>query len=154
MSIRLQMMEQMRDLHLRMHRLFNDRMRERGASLAQLKMLMTIERGGSVRSTDICEVLGQAPRTVTEAIDGLERDGLVVRSPDPNDRRAKRISLTESGKAVIREVEPHKEAFIAQFCEVLSEEDQLAFLRTLEVLNDRLVEMGAPRSLLGPGAPE
>lgn len=146
-------MEQLRDLHLRMHRLFNDRMRERGASLAQLKMLMVIERGGSMRSTDICELLGQAPRTVTEAIDGLEREGLAVRRPDPNDRRAKRISLTEAGEAMIREVEPHKDAFIAQFFEVLDDEQQSALLRTLEVLNDRLVEMGAPRSLGDPEAP-
>ncbi len=151
-SIRLQSMEQLRDLHLRMHRLFNDRMRAQGASLAQLKILLAIKRGGSVRSTDICEVLGQAPRTVTEAIDALEREGLALRSPDPNDRRAKRISLTEAGEAVIREVEPHKDAFIAQFFEVLDDEQQSAFLQTLEILNDRLVEMGAPRSLGEPGA--
>ena len=149
-SIRFQTMEQMRDLHMRMHRLFNDRMRAQGASLAQLKVLHYIERFGSVRSTDICDALGQAPRTVTEAVDGLERDGLAVRMPDPNDRRAKRISLTEAGRAVIREVEPHKEAFIAQFFSVLNDEDQEHLLRTLEVLNERLVEMGAPRTLGEP----
>jgi len=91
MSVQHELMEQMRDLHLRMHRLFNDRMRAQGASLAQLKLLLLIERCGEMRSTDIAEALGQAPRTVTEAVDAAERDGLVVRNPDPSDRRAKRI---------------------------------------------------------------
>ncbi|TCM15728.1 DNA-binding MarR family transcriptional regulator [Novosphingobium sp. PhB165] len=146
------MMEQLRDLHLRMYRLFNERMRAQGASLAQIKLLLLIERGGSVRSTDICDALGQAPRTVTEAVDGLEREGLAVRNPDPDDRRAKRISLTEAGRALIREVEPHKDAFTAQFFEVLTDADQASFLRILETLNDRLVDMGAPRALGGPTA--
>ena len=143
MIIRHQLLEQMRELHLRMHRLFNDRMRAQGASLAQLKLLSLIERSGPIRSTDIADALGQAPRTVTEAVDGLERDGLVVRTPDPLDRRAKRISLTEEGHAVIRAVAPHKEAFSAQLFEVLGEDDQNRFLSILETLNERLVEMGA-----------
>lgn len=143
MSIRHQLLEQMRELHLRMHRLFNDRMRAQGASLAQLKLLSLIQRSGPIRSTDIADALGQAPRTVTEAVDGLERDGLVVRTPDPLDRRAKRISLTGEGQAVIREVAPHKEAFSTQLFEVLGEEDQTRFLSILKTLNERLVQMGA-----------
>ncbi|TCU57450.1 DNA-binding MarR family transcriptional regulator [Novosphingobium sp. PhB57] len=147
MSIQQEVLEQMRDLHLRMHRLFNDRMRAHGASLAQLKLLLLMERCGAMRSTDIADALGQAPRTVTEAIDGLERDGLVARSPDPSDRRAKRINLTEAGRAVIREVEPHRDAFAAQFFEVLGFEDLNTFLSILRTLNDRMIEMGAPSTL-------
>ncbi len=147
MSVQHELMEQMRDLHLRMHRLFNDRMRAQGASLAQLKLLLLIERCGEMRSTDIAEALGQAPRTVTEAVDAAERGGLVVRNPDPSDRRAKRINLTEEGRAVIRDVAPHREAFTAQFFGVLDSEDQEKFLTILQVLNDRLVEMGAPSTL-------
>jgi len=147
MSVQHELMEQMRDLHLRMHRLFNDRMRAQGASLAQLKLLLLIERCGEMRSTDIAEALGQAPRTVTEAVDAAERDGLVVRNPDPSDRRAKRINLTEEGRAVIRDVAHHREAFTAQFFGVLDSEDQEKFLTILQTLNDRLVEMGAPSTL-------
>ena len=35
--------------------------------------------------------------TMVRTIDRMERDGLVTRSPDPNDRRASRITLTERG---------------------------------------------------------
>jgi DNA-binding MarR family transcriptional regulator len=37
--------------------------------------------------------LGYSPQTITDA---LERDGLITRSPDPSDRRAKTLTLTES----------------------------------------------------------
>jgi DNA-binding MarR family transcriptional regulator len=35
--------------------------------------------------------------TMVRTIDRMERDGLVTRSPDPNDGRASRITLTERG---------------------------------------------------------
>ena len=35
--------------------------------------------------------------TMVRTIDRMERDGLVTRSPDPGDRRASRITLTERG---------------------------------------------------------
>jgi DNA-binding MarR family transcriptional regulator len=137
-------MEGMRDLHLRMHRLMNDRMKAQGASLAQLKLLSFIERSVSVRSIDISDVFGHTPRTVTEAVDALERDGLVVRTPDPTDRRAKRISITDAGRVVVREVDPLKQAFTMQIFDALSDVDRQEMLRLLEALNMRLTEMGAP----------
>lgn len=148
MNIEQELLEQMRDLHMRMHRLFNDRVRERGASLAQLKLLMLVDRAGSIRSTDIADSLGQAPRTVTEAIDAAQRDGLVVRQPDPNDRRAKRISLTPAGQQVVQDAAPQRDAFAAEFFEALSGADREEFLRLLKKLNDRIVEMGAPEGLI------
>ncbi|WP_336963042.1 MarR family transcriptional regulator [Sphingobium aquiterrae] len=134
----------MRDLYLRMQKSFNDVLKAQGVSLAQLKFLLFIERSGSVRSIDICEGFSFAPRTVTEAIDALERDGLVQRDPDPNDRRAKRISLTEAGKGVIRDADPYRQALTAQIFEVLTEADQAEMLRLLTILNDRLIALGGP----------
>lgn len=37
---------------------------------------------------------------------GLEARGLLRREPDPNDRRARRLFLTEAGAALLREAEP------------------------------------------------
>ena len=38
--------------------------------------------------------------TMVRTIDRMERDGLVARAPDPNDRRASRITLTQRGWAL------------------------------------------------------
>ncbi|MFN3434510.1 MAG: MarR family winged helix-turn-helix transcriptional regulator, partial [Sphingomonas sp.] len=79
----------------------NRRMAEQGASLARTKLLLFLDRRGPARAADIADFFDNAPRTVTEAIDGLERDGLVIRSPDAHDRRVKQVSITDRGRRVI-----------------------------------------------------
>jgi DNA-binding MarR family transcriptional regulator len=93
-------------LFLRLHRLLDRRMARSGASLARTKLLMLLEREGPARGTDIAELFGLAPRTVTESLDALERDGLVRREADPKDRRVKRISITDEGRRAIAATEP------------------------------------------------
>ena len=89
-------------LFLRMHRLLNRRMAEAGASLSRTKLLMFIQARQAVRAADIAEFFGYAPRSVTDAIDGLERDGLVRREADRRDRRAKWISISNEAEPVAR----------------------------------------------------
>ncbi len=107
-------------LFLRMHRLMNRRMADQGASLARTKLLLFLAKRGPARAADIAEFFDNAPRTVTEAIDGLERDGLVVRTPDTRDRRVKQVSITDSGRRVIGETEPMRQALIDDVFGVLS----------------------------------
>jgi DNA-binding MarR family transcriptional regulator len=52
------------------------------------------------------------PRTMTDLIDVLERDGLVNRAPDPVDRRSVLAVITEPGLARIDAV--HRDAVVAQ----------------------------------------
>lgn len=99
-------------LFLRMQRLMNRRMAEQGASLARTKLLLFLDRRGPARAADIADYFDQAPRTVTEAVDGLERDGLVRRDPDAHDRRVKQVSITEEGRRVIGETEPLRQDLI------------------------------------------
>ena len=112
------------NVFLRMHRLMNRRMADQGASLARTKLLLFLERRGPARAADIAEFFDNAPRTVTEAIDGLERDGLVVRTPDTRDRRVKQVSITDSGRRVIGETEPMRQALIDDVFGVLSVGEQ------------------------------
>ena len=111
-------------LFLRMHRLMNRRMADQGASLARTKLLLFLAKRGPARAADIAEFFDNAPRTVTEAIDGLERDGLVVRTPDTRDRRVKQVSITDSGRRVIGETEPMRQALIDDVFGVLSVGEQ------------------------------
>lgn len=132
----------LRDLYLRSHRVIDRTMAARGASLARTKLLLLIAREGSLRSADVATYFGHAPRTVTEAIDGLERDGLVRRDPDPADRRAKRISLTDAGAAVVRHTEGARRTFVEQVFGVLSPGECQTIVALIGRVNDRLAEMG------------
>ena len=133
----------MREFALGMNRSLDSVMRTHGASLAQVKLLAFIQRGDLVRSTDIGEAFGYAPRTVTVAIDGLERDGLVRREGIPNDRRVKRISLTDLGRDTLRNVEPPRVAFTERLFDVLDADEEYKLLQLLAKLNFRLQSMNA-----------
>lgn len=115
------------ELYHRVHRLVNESMTEEGVSLARSKFLFFLSKLGPCRSTDIACALNFAPRTVTEAIDGLERDRLVMRKPDPEDRRAKIVSITETGLAVLQAAEHPRKQLIEEIFSALDDEqlDQL-----------------------------
>jgi DNA-binding MarR family transcriptional regulator len=73
------------------------------------------------------------PRTVTDVIDVLERDGLVTRVPDPTDRRSIHAQLTEGGlerlEAIKRDAVAQQTALFAGFTR-----DEIARLRHLCLL--------------------
>ncbi|MEH1053936.1 MarR family transcriptional regulator [Micromonospora purpureochromogenes] len=60
-------------------------------------LLLWLRRSGSIRLTDLAVRLGIGKGTLSRQIHGLEGLGLVRRDPDPDDRRAALISLTEEG---------------------------------------------------------
>lgn len=51
------------------------------------------------RLTDLASSAGMTAQSMSELVDDLERRGYVERRPDPTDRRAKRIHLTDKGHA-------------------------------------------------------
>ncbi len=55
--------------------------------------------GGPMRLNDLAERMGISAPTASRAIDVLVEVGFVDRLRDPNDRRALRLGLTESGQA-------------------------------------------------------
>jgi DNA-binding MarR family transcriptional regulator len=56
--------------------------------------------GDGARLTDLARGAQVSPQAMGELVDELEGLGYVVRTPDPRDRRAKLIRLTEDGRRV------------------------------------------------------
>ena len=81
-----------------MHRLVDLELGECGMSLSRSKILSELHQQGPLNQRTLATTFSLAPRTVTELIDTLERDGLVERRTDPDDRRARHISLTPAGE--------------------------------------------------------
>ncbi|PCD02142.1 MarR family transcriptional regulator [Sphingomonas spermidinifaciens] len=127
--------------YMRVHRRIDAAMAAEGASLARTKMLLLIEKGaGAARAADLAAYLGQAPRTVTEALDGLERDGLIARTADPADRRVKRLAITDEGRRAIAATEPLRQRLTGELFAPLSAAECEALGATLAKLIDALDE--------------
>jgi DNA-binding MarR family transcriptional regulator len=87
------------ELHHQVHRIVDQAMGAAGLSLARAKVLMRLSERGPMNQATLAGLLGHAPRSVTDTVDVLERDGLVTRTDDERDRRARIVTLTAAGRA-------------------------------------------------------
>ncbi len=143
MTTPLELADALQDLYHRVHRLINQSMNAQGVSLARSKFLMFLKCTGPSRSTDIADALGYAPRTVTEAIDGLERDGLVARNPDLHDRRAKIVTITPLGKSIFDAAEQPRHKMIEEIFAALDPNRQQQLLEIITILAEKTDEISA-----------
>jgi DNA-binding MarR family transcriptional regulator len=68
---------------------------------AQLRALRVLRHHGTLRLSELSDHLHIAARSGTEVTDALESRGLVERRPDPGDRRATLVGLTEHGASTL-----------------------------------------------------
>jgi DNA-binding MarR family transcriptional regulator/GNAT superfamily N-acetyltransferase len=66
-------------------------------SLAQLRVLYEIAHHGPVSAAVLCRTLGLDGGYLSRILRGFEQHGLVVRAPDPADRRRSTLRLTDAG---------------------------------------------------------
>jgi MarR family 2-MHQ and catechol resistance regulon transcriptional repressor len=77
-----------------------EQLAEVGLSLPKLAALHQLSQAGdSLPLGQLAERLACVKSNVTQLVDRLEADGLVVRAADPNDRRSRLAVITESGKS-------------------------------------------------------
>jgi DNA-binding MarR family transcriptional regulator len=72
-----------------------------GLSPARLSALSVIVFGGPLSLADLAAAEQVRPPTMSKIVGALEEEGLVKRSPDPNDGRAIRLSATATGVRVL-----------------------------------------------------
>src|SRR5690606_15565677 len=110
-----------------------------GLAPHQARALRTIAGEGPLRPGALAERLRVAPRSVTEVVDALVERQLVDREPDPSDRRATILSLTDAGRDLVHEISALRRAHTtAVFDEVLTPQEQASLASLLGRLADRL----------------
>lgn len=73
-----------------------------GLSLSQARVLYFVETEPMVRK--LAKALSRDASYITGVVDSLEEKGLLSRQPDPDDRRIRKLFLTEEGSRLRDEV--------------------------------------------------
>jgi len=81
---------------------------------AYLGVLMSLWQADGEKVVALGRKVGLEPSTMTGLLDRMERDGLVARGIDPQDRRAQQIRLTPLGRDVKEPVQAVVEAVMAK----------------------------------------
>jgi DNA-binding MarR family transcriptional regulator len=124
------------EVHHRMFRAVSDEMNGCGLSLARTKVLRRLHDQGPTRQNVLAADLGLSPHTITDIVDGLERLGMAERRPDPTDRRAKLVAITDAGQAGLDVANATRERLLKQIFGALSEADRATLIRLLDSLDE------------------
>lgn len=81
--------------------LFDSILKPYDMTMAQAWVIDHLYRQDGLQQNEIAERISIATVTASKLIDRLERRGFVVRQPDPDDRRAKRIYLTDQARDIV-----------------------------------------------------
>ena len=73
-----------------------------GISAPRLSVLSVLVFAGPHRIGELARIEQVEPPTISRLVDGLVRDGLAVREPDPDDARAVRVRATPTGGRTLR----------------------------------------------------
>lgn len=82
-------------------RRFDEALQPLGLKSGQFSLLMSLNRPQPPTLGSVAELLAMDRTTLTANLKPLERDGLVAVRPDEKDRRARRLSLTDKGRALL-----------------------------------------------------
>jgi DNA-binding MarR family transcriptional regulator len=114
-------------------------------SFTQIKALCALEADGEERSVKaLAESLGVSLPAMSRAVDGLFERGFVGREEDREDRRMKRVGLTEAGRTVPRALNEARLSALQGLIGSLGDEAQ-ALALALELILERHADIAAYR---------
>lgn len=104
-----------------------------GLSAPRLSALSVVVFGGPVTLGQLARAEQVRPPTMTKIVTGLEKDRLVERKPDPNDRRLTRIVATPKGQRILIEGRARRVKSLTDAVEQLNESELAHLDRGIQV---------------------
>lgn len=108
--------------------------RESGLSMSHFGALFHIHRTGSCGVTEVGEHLGVTSAAASQLLDRLVDQGMIDRTEDPQDRRVKRIVLTEQGQSVLEEGLQARQAWLDELEATLNADEKEQISAALDLL--------------------
>jgi DNA-binding MarR family transcriptional regulator len=100
--------------------------------------LATVERHGPLTPSELADVERIKRPTATRILRGLEDQGLVQRTPDPEDGRSALIDVTAEGRERLRRLRRRKNAYLARRMRDLERNEIATLERAAEILEGLL----------------
>jgi DNA-binding MarR family transcriptional regulator len=102
--------------------------------------LATVERHGPLTPSELAAIERVKRPTATRTLRVLSEDGLVERTPDPEDGRSAVVSITAAGRDRLRRLRGRKNAYLARRMRDLPAGDVETLERAAEILEGILEE--------------
>ena len=107
-------------------------------TLLQLQALIFIKQTKKTQMGDIAKKFGIEMPSATAIVDNLVKENLILRSDNPDDRRAVIISLSAKGKKMLTDAIHEREKKMEKMLSFLSIKDKKDLLRVTKKINTEL----------------
>jgi len=108
--------------------------RSHGLSFTQMNVLMHLYYQGPREVMEFAEYVQVSPAGASQMVERLVQQGLVVRVEDSEDRRVRRVHLTERGSAVVEQSLALRQQWADSLVASLSAEQQASLGQAIRLL--------------------
>lgn len=112
-----------------------------GLSMPQFSILMQLYHKGASGMSELSERFGISPAAASQLVDKLVQADLLLRTENPNDRRAKQVALTAHGKQLIEQGIAERYRWMEKLDENLSLEERNKVAEALKILDEAAKEL-------------
>ncbi|SIO57829.1 DNA-binding transcriptional regulator, MarR family [Bradyrhizobium erythrophlei] len=118
------------------------RAKQRGTTRAQWIVLFRLRQQEGLTQVDLADVLELQPISLVRLLDRLVEHGLLERRPDPRDRRANRLFLTQRGRQLVDDLDSLRDAIATDVLRDIPADALQTSLDTLVEVKERLKGLG------------
>jgi len=111
---------------------------------SEVDVLLAAERRGPVRLSDLASFAGLNPTMLSRLVPKLEAAGLILRLPDPADRRVCRVEATGEGRRLLEAVRSERNDALSRRLLELGPKQRAAVVAALPVLEELAERLQAP----------
>ena len=119
----------------------NQEMAEYNLRSAHVSCLYYIYSLNGATATDLCERCEEDKATISRALTYLEENGYIVREQESSKRYKSPLQLTQMGREAGKKITDKINAVLDTISGSLTEEERIAFYRSLSVISNRLEDI-------------
>ena len=134
----VQIADRLRPVLLQVGRELRREAREVGVSPHQVSLMVAIKYAPGIGVRQLAAREKVSAPAMSNHVDRLERDGLVVRTPSESDKRRVGLTLTDKGARLLRRVRSRRTAWLATRLRGLSDEQLAAIDAAVGPLSELL----------------
>jgi DNA-binding MarR family transcriptional regulator len=110
----------------------------------QLSAMVTVEEQGPLRLSELARREAVSVPTMSRVLAALDEQGLVVRTPDPQDARGVLVTLSDDGARRLAQVRSHRTALVARRLARLDAQQRASLVAAMPALEALLVDEDEP----------
>ena len=129
-----------------LRRAFDERVRKLGLTAVQARLLLSLQKFPDNNQAFYADRLEVEPITLTRIVDRMAEAGWIERMPDPADRRARRLHLTDKSRGIVSKLRTRVEGLVEDMAFGLSQGERSELTRLLGIVSQNLAaERGAAK---------